>query len=87
MERGKNRRKMLEGRVVSARMEKTAVVCVERRVRHPLYGKVIRRRSKFYAHDPGSICHEGDHVRIAETRPLSKTKRWRVVEILKRENA
>jgi small subunit ribosomal protein S17 len=78
----RNRRKTRVGTVVSAKMEKTVVVAVERRVSHPLYGKQVVRTRKYYAHDEESSAHTGDTVRIVETRPLSKLKRWRVVEII-----
>lgn len=81
-ERGK--RKVREGIVVSNKMTKTVVVEVERLVRHPLLGKVLRRTSRFKAHDENNECREGDRVLIMETRPLSKEKRWRVVQILER---
>lgn len=81
-DRGK--RKVREGVVASNRMQKTVVVEVERLVRHPLLGKVLRRTTRFKAHDPNSECRPGDRVLIAETRPLSKEKRWRVVQILAR---
>ena len=71
----------LEGRVVSNKMQKTVTVLPERQVQHPLYGKIIRRSTKVHAHDADGSCQEGDVVRISETRPLSKTKNWRVVEI------
>ena len=74
----------LTGRVVSDKMEKSAVVLVERRVRHPLYGKYIRRSTKVHVHDENNDCNIGDVVRIMETRPLSKNKRWRLVEIIER---
>jgi small subunit ribosomal protein S17 len=77
-------RKIRVGQVVSDRMNKTVVVMVERFVEHPLYKKHIRRRSKLYAHDEKNACHVGDTVKVVETRPLSKTKRWRVVEIVTR---
>jgi len=77
------RRKVREGLVVSDKMEKTVVVEVEDRVKHPLYGKVMRRTSKLKAHDEKQ-CGIGDRVLLMETRPLSATKRWRVVEILER---
>jgi small subunit ribosomal protein S17 len=77
-------RKVREGLVVSDKMEKTVVVAVEDRVKHPLYGKVIRRTSKLKAHDESNDSHVGDRVLLMETRPLSATKRWRVVEILER---
>ena len=77
-------RKSREGLVVSDKMDKTVVVAVEDRVKHPLYGKVIRRTSKLKAHDETNTCGVGDRVLLAETRPLSATKRWRVVEVLER---
>ena len=70
------------GQVVSARMDKTIVVKVTRRVQHPVYKRVVQARKKFYAHDEQNQCREGDWVRIEETRPLSKLKRWRLVEVL-----
>jgi small subunit ribosomal protein S17 len=78
------RRKTREGLVVSDKMNKTVVVEVEDRVKHPLYGKVLRRTSKLKVHDEQNSCGIGDRVMIMETRPLSATKRWRVVEILER---
>ncbi|MGC8487040.1 MAG: 30S ribosomal protein S17 [Clostridia bacterium] len=78
------RRKIREGRVVSNKMDKTVVVAVERLVAHPLYKKRIRRTTKLKAHDEENQCRNGDTVRVVETRPLSKEKRWRVVEILRR---
>ncbi|GAA1278742.1 30S ribosomal protein S17 [Sphaerisporangium rubeum] len=80
----RNYRKTREGLVVSDKMDKTVVVAVEDRVKHPLYGKVIRRTTKYKAHDEGNTCGVGDRVLLMETRPLSATKRWRVVEILER---
>jgi small subunit ribosomal protein S17 len=80
----RNRRKVREGLVVSDKMDKTVVVMVEDRVKHPLYGKVMRRNTKLKAHDENNSCGIGDRVQIMETRPLSATKRWRVVEILER---
>jgi small subunit ribosomal protein S17 len=77
-------RKVREGLVVSDKMDKTVVVEVEDRVKHPLYGKVIRRTNKLKAHDEQNQCGVGDRVLLMETRPLSATKRWRVVEILER---
>jgi small subunit ribosomal protein S17 len=74
----------VEGRVVSNKMDKTITVLVERQVKHALYGKYIRRSTKLHAHDADNACNEGDVVRIAECAPLSKTKNWRVVEILTR---
>ena len=76
------RRKVREGLVVSDKMDKTVVVLVEDRVKHALYGKVLRHTSKLKAHDEQNQCGVGDRVQIMETRPLSATKRWRVVEIL-----
>ncbi len=75
-------RKQRVGRVVSNKMDKTVVVQVERLFSHPLYKKYLRRRKKFYAHDAANACQVGDTVRIVETRPLSRTKRWRVAEIV-----
>lgn len=72
------------GRVVSDKMDKTVTVRLERLVKHPLYGKYIRRSSKVHAHDETNDCKEGDTVRIAETRPTSKTKSWQVIEIVER---
>ena len=77
-------RKTREGIVVSDKMDKTVVVLVERLVAHPLYGRVVRRRRKYMAHDENNECRVGDIVRIIECRPLSKHKSWRVVEILQR---
>lgn len=77
-------RKTFTGRVVGDRSNKTIVVEVLRRAPHGLYGKVISRRSKFSAHDEENSAKQGDHVLIAETRPLSKSKRWRLVEVVKR---
>jgi len=77
-------RKVREGLVVSDKMEKTVVVSVEDRVKHGLYGKVLRRTSKLKAHDEQNQCGVGDRVRIMETRPLSATKRWRVVDVLEK---
>jgi small subunit ribosomal protein S17 len=77
-------RKVRVGRVVSDRMDKTVVIAVERLIQHPLYKKYIRRTLKLYAHDKNNECKIGDVVRVVETRPLSKLKRWRVAEILER---
>ncbi len=79
-----NARKVREGIVVSTKMDKTAVVKVVDRVRHPRYRKTLQRTSKFYAHDETNDAREGDRVRIQETRPLSKLKRWRILEIVER---
>lgn len=82
MERGS--RKVRVGKVVSDKMDKTIVVAVERSTRHPLYGKIIRKTKKYKAHDESNACRIGDKVRIMETRPLSRDKRWRLVEIVER---
>ena len=74
----------VEGRVVSNKMQKTVTVLVERQVKHGLYGKYIKRSTKLHAHDEEGRCKEGDVVRVTECRPLSKTKNWRVVEIVTR---
>jgi small subunit ribosomal protein S17 len=78
------KRKVLLGEVVSNRMQKTITVKVERRLRHPIYERVVKRSKKFHAHDERNECQVGDFVRIIETRPLSKTKRWRLLEIVQR---
>ncbi|MGB0165783.1 MAG: 30S ribosomal protein S17 [Luteibaculum sp.] len=80
----RNLRKERIGVVVSDKMDKTIVVSVERKVKHPKYGKFVKKTSKFYAHDEKRDSHIGDTVRIMETRPLSKSKCWRLVEILER---
>jgi small subunit ribosomal protein S17 len=80
----RNRRKVREGLVVSDKMDKTVVVEVEDRVKHALYGKVMRRTSRLKAHDENNECGIGDRVQLMETRPLSATKRWRVVTIVER---
>jgi small subunit ribosomal protein S17 len=77
-------RKTREGVVVSDKMDKTVVVEVERLVRHPLYGRTMRRTARLKAHDEGNVCRVGDRVRIVETRPLSREKRWRVASIIQR---
>ncbi|MDD2279578.1 MAG: 30S ribosomal protein S17 [Bacteroidales bacterium] len=84
MENNRNLRKERIGLVVSNKMEKSIVVAVRRKVKHPIYGKFINRTTKFYAHDEENTCNVGDNVRIMETRPLSKTKCWRLVEIIER---
>lgn len=78
------KRKIFVGRVVSNEMEKTITVLVERRFRHPLYGKYVTKSSKLMAHDQENACHKGDIVRIMETRPLSKHKNWRLVKIVEK---
>jgi small subunit ribosomal protein S17 len=82
MERGK--RKVRIGRVVSDKMDKTVVVAIDTLVRHPLYGRIMRRTSKFKAHDENNECGVGDTVEIMETRPLSKEKRWRVSRVVEK---
>lgn len=77
------RRKVLSGEVVSDRMDKTITVKVERRIRHSIYERVIKRSKKYHAHDEQNQCQIGDQVRIIETRPLSKTKRWRLLEVVR----
>ena len=77
-------RKVREGLVVSDKMDKTVVVAVEDRFKHPMYGKVVRRTSRLKAHDEDNTCGTGDRVLLMEARPLSATKRWRVVEILEK---
>jgi small subunit ribosomal protein S17 len=72
------------GRVVSNKMDKSATVSVERRVKHPIYGKYIRRSTTFKIHDPNNECNEGDLVTISECRPISKTKSWRLVDIVEK---
>ena len=83
-EKRKNPRKVREGTVTSSSMDKTAVVTVTDRVRHPLYRKTMLRTKKLYVHDENNDCNAGDRVRVQETRPLSKLKRWRLVEVLER---
>ncbi len=79
-----NPRKVREGLVVSAKMDKTVVVAVVDRVQHRRYGKTLQRTKRLYAHDETNDAREGDRVRVSETRPVSKQKRWRVVEVLER---
>jgi|TARA_A100001388_G_scaffold92637_1_gene67112 small subunit ribosomal protein S17 len=80
----RNLRKERIGIVTSNKMEKSIVVSIQRRVKHPLYGKFVKTTSKFLAHDNNNDCNEGDKVKIMETRPLSKRKNWRLVEIIER---
>lgn len=80
----RNLRKTRVGVVVSNKMDKTVVIAIKERVKHPLYGKIINRTKTFKAHDEQNECGIGDTVRVAETRPLSKEKRWRVVEIIEK---
>ena len=77
-------RKSRVGTVVSSQMDKTAIVAVERKVAHPVYGKQVVRTKKYYAQDEDNAAREGDVVKIVETKPLSKTKRWRIVEIVEK---
>lgn len=84
MENTRNLRKERIGVVVSNKMDKTIVVSESRKVKHPIYGKFVNKTSKYYAHDEKNDCNEGDTVRIMETRPLSKNKGWRLVEIIER---
>lgn len=74
----------LVGRVVSDKMDKTITVAIERRIKHPLYGKYVTRTSKLHAHDEDNVCQEGDLVRVAESRPISKSKSWQLVEVVER---
>ena len=80
----RNLRKVRTGKVTSDKMDKTIVVAIEERVNHPLYNKVVKRTYKLKAHDENNECKVGDTVRVMETRPLSKDKRWRLVEIVER---
>lgn len=77
----------VEGRVVSSKMNKTITVMIERRVRHPLYGKIVTRRTKLHAHDESNESKQGDLVQIEECRPLSRTKSWRLVKVLEKARA
>lgn len=80
----RNLRKTRTGKVISNKMDKTIVVAIEDHVRHPLYGKIVKRTYKLKAHDENNTCGIGDTVRVMETRPLSKDKRWRLVEIIEK---
>ncbi|MFC1557160.1 30S ribosomal protein S17 [candidate division KSB1 bacterium] len=80
----RNLRKSRTGYVFSDKMNKTVIVAVERKLKHPIYEKYIKKTSKFKAHDENNECREGDFIKIMETRPLSKSKRWRVVEIIEK---
>jgi small subunit ribosomal protein S17 len=84
MENIRNLRKERVGVVVSNKMEKSIVVAVKRKVKHPIYGKFVNKTTKLHAHDEDNTCNIGDTVRVMETRPLSKTKSWRLVEIIER---
>ena len=80
----RNSRKVKIGKVISNKMDKTIVVAIEDSVKHPLYGKVVKKTYKLKAHDEENICAKGDKVKVMETRPLSKDKRWRLVEIVEK---
>lgn len=80
----RNLRKMRVGKVISSKMDKSITVAVERYMKHPIYGKFVRSTTKFVVHDETNDANEGDTVRIMETRPISKRKRWRLVEVLER---
>ena len=80
----RNLRKTRVGKVVSTKMDKTIVVAIEDNVRHPKYGKILKRTTKIHAHDAENVCTVGDKVSVMETRPLSATKRWRLVEIIEK---
>jgi len=80
----RGKRKTRVGEVVSDKMDKTITIAVERRVKHPVYGKYISRTTKLMVHDDKNECHEGDTVKVMETRPLSRNKRWRLVEIIEK---
>jgi small subunit ribosomal protein S17 len=84
MSEERNLRKTRVGVVISNKMEKTITVTVERKVKHPIYGKFVKKTTKFHAHDEKNECSIGDTVKIMETRPLSKTKRWRLVEVVEK---
>jgi len=81
---GRNLRKTRTGLVTSNKMDKTITVAVERKVKHPIYGKFVKKTTRFHAHDEKNECTVGDTVKIMETRPLSKTKRWRLVEVVEK---
>jgi len=85
MKESRSIRKTRVGEVVSDKMDKSITVAVKRRVKHPVYGKYISKTSKLMAHDESNECHEGDTVKIMETRPLSKNKRWRLVEVVEKK--
>ena len=84
MSENKSVRKTRVGVVASNKMDKTITVSVQRRLKHPIYGKFVKKTKKFFAHDPENDCNEGDTVRIEESRPLSRKKRWRLIEIIDR---
>ena len=80
----RNLRKVRIGKVISNKMDKTIVVAVENHVKHPLYGKIVKKTYKLKAHDENNVCQIGDKAKVAETRPLSKDKRWRLVEVVEK---
>jgi len=82
--RERGRRKVVVGRVVSDKMDKTVIVQIERLIHHPVYNKIVRSRTRVKAHDKANQCRVGDKVRLMETRPLSREKRWRVVEVIEK---
>jgi small subunit ribosomal protein S17 len=84
MNKERGLRKVRVGKVVSNKMDKTITVAVERRLKHPVYGKFIKKTMKLKAHDAENVCSEGDTVKVMETRPLSKLKRWRLVEVVEK---
>lgn len=84
MSEERNQRKVRIGKVVSTKMDKTITVAIEYSVKHPLYGKIVKKTYKLKAHDENNICGNGDRVKVMETRPLSKQKRWRLVEIVEK---
>lgn len=84
MSEGQKRARTVAGRVISNKMDKTVTVLVERRIRHPLYGKFMLRSTKLHAHDENNECNEGDTVIVEESRPISKSKAWRLVSIVER---
>jgi small subunit ribosomal protein S17 len=87
MSEPKKNTRVLTGRVVSDKMDKTVTVLVERRVTHPMYGKIMKLSKKYHAHDEKNECHEGDTVLIEECRPISKTKAWRVAKLVEKARA
>lgn len=84
MSEERNLRKTRVGLVISSKMDKSITVSIERKIQHPIYGKSLKRSKKFVAHDEENTCNEGDTVKIMETRPISKRKKWRLVEVLER---
>ena len=85
MKENRNKRKTKIGEVISNKMDKSITVAVKRRIKHPVYGKYISKTTKFMAHDEQNVCGEGDTVRIMETRPLSRNKHWRLVEVIEKK--